>query len=211
MHFSLDQRTELIRPSLQIDWSDPYTKSRLVEAIRPLIPSLRNTPYGRRIAGKINAIEAVSTETSGQQTPAEGIVPNTMSPGLDLALVPATGPAKPTQSALNPLAGVFGPSKMPSTGGPLNVTMAPTTNAHGGPAFPQSNGLPFYPGSTNGMSGSGQRPGAQPGQMQPSSIQLPFVQNFSRPGNQGQISDNQSKYNRKKGTKGANGANGSNF
>lgn len=36
-----------------LDHADPETKNRLIEAIRPILPSIRQTPYGRRIQSKI--------------------------------------------------------------------------------------------------------------------------------------------------------------
>ncbi|KAL8712831.1 MAG: hypothetical protein Q9220_003039 [cf. Caloplaca sp. 1 TL-2023] len=36
-----------------IDYADPDTKTLLVDAIRPILPSIRQTPYGRRIQSKI--------------------------------------------------------------------------------------------------------------------------------------------------------------
>ena len=36
-----------------LDYADKETKARLVEAIRPILPAIRQTPYGRRIQGKV--------------------------------------------------------------------------------------------------------------------------------------------------------------
>jgi hypothetical protein len=36
-----------------MDYADPETKARLVENIRPILGSIRHTPYGRRISSKI--------------------------------------------------------------------------------------------------------------------------------------------------------------
>ena len=36
-----------------LDYADPDTRNRLVEAIRPILPAIRQTPYGRRIQSKI--------------------------------------------------------------------------------------------------------------------------------------------------------------
>ncbi|KAJ5648548.1 Armadillo-like helical [Penicillium lividum] len=38
--------------------ADPEIKPRLMDAIRPILPSIRQTPHGRRIAGKMAAAEA---------------------------------------------------------------------------------------------------------------------------------------------------------
>ncbi|KIV86091.1 hypothetical protein, variant [Exophiala sideris] len=36
-----------------MEFADPETKMRLVDAIRPILPAIKQTPHGRRIAGKI--------------------------------------------------------------------------------------------------------------------------------------------------------------
>ena len=36
-----------------LEYADSETKNRLVDAIRPILPSIRQTPYGRRIQSKI--------------------------------------------------------------------------------------------------------------------------------------------------------------
>ncbi|KAI9372007.1 hypothetical protein BJX61DRAFT_534343 [Aspergillus egyptiacus] len=57
-----------------MDFADPETRTRIVESIRPILPSIRQTPHGRRIAGKIMASESSgrsSAATSGQVTPNE--------------------------------------------------------------------------------------------------------------------------------------------
>ena len=40
-----------------LEYAEPITRSRLVEAIRPILPSVRSTPYGRRIQNKILGTE----------------------------------------------------------------------------------------------------------------------------------------------------------
>ncbi len=55
-----------------IDYADPDTKSRLVDAIRPIMPSIRHTPYGRRIQGKMIGSEGQQGRgrlSSGPATP----------------------------------------------------------------------------------------------------------------------------------------------
>lgn len=60
-----------------MDFCDPDTRNRIVEAVRPILPSIRQTPHGRRIAGKIMAADTngrsngSSAATSGQATPNE--------------------------------------------------------------------------------------------------------------------------------------------
>ena len=40
-----------------MDFADGETRARIIESIRPILPSIRQTPHGRRIAGKIMALE----------------------------------------------------------------------------------------------------------------------------------------------------------
>ncbi|KAH8431887.1 putative RNA-binding protein [Aspergillus melleus] len=57
-----------------MDFADVDTRTRIVESIRPILPSIRQTPHGRRIAGKMMASEGSgrgSASTSGQATPNE--------------------------------------------------------------------------------------------------------------------------------------------
>ena len=53
-----------------MDYADVETKSRLVEAIRPILPSVRQTPHGRRIQSKIMALDGQG-RFSGNGTPNE--------------------------------------------------------------------------------------------------------------------------------------------
>lgn len=41
-----------------IDFADGDTRARLIDAIRPILPSIRQTPHGRRIAGKMVSLES---------------------------------------------------------------------------------------------------------------------------------------------------------
>ena len=58
-----------------MDFSDTETRARIVDAIRPILPTIRQTPPGRRIAGKIMASEGSgrgsSAATNGQVPPNE--------------------------------------------------------------------------------------------------------------------------------------------
>lgn len=56
---------------VQMEFADANTKARLVDSIRPLLPAIRSTPYGRRIQGKIQALDGRSGTSSGQMTPVE--------------------------------------------------------------------------------------------------------------------------------------------
>lgn len=54
-----------------LEHSTCHTKHQIVEAIRPILPTIRNTPYGRRLQAKIQQHDSRSTNNSGQTTPAD--------------------------------------------------------------------------------------------------------------------------------------------
>ena len=55
-----------------LEYADPETKTKLVDAIRPILPSIRQTPYGRRIQNKIMGGESQSRgRLSGLATPSD--------------------------------------------------------------------------------------------------------------------------------------------
>ena len=55
-----------------LDYATPHNKHYLVEAIRPLLPQIRSTPYGRRIQHKIAQYDNRGiAAASGQITPAD--------------------------------------------------------------------------------------------------------------------------------------------
>ncbi|PQE29768.1 hypothetical protein CJF32_00000430 [Rutstroemia sp. NJR-2017a WRK4] len=52
-----------------LDYANPAMKTRLIEAIRPHLPAIRTTPYGRRIQAKIQGNESRGNSSNGQSTP----------------------------------------------------------------------------------------------------------------------------------------------
>ncbi|GAO14629.1 hypothetical protein UVI_02009190 [Ustilaginoidea virens] len=55
-----------------LEFATPHQKYRLVEGIRPILPQIRTTPYGRRIQAKVSAYDnRGSAASSGQATPAD--------------------------------------------------------------------------------------------------------------------------------------------
>jgi hypothetical protein len=55
-----------------LEFATPHQKYRLVEGIRPILPQIRTTPYGRRIQAKVSAYDnRGSAASSGQVTPAD--------------------------------------------------------------------------------------------------------------------------------------------
>ncbi|CAG8771581.1 15905_t:CDS:2, partial [Acaulospora morrowiae] len=49
-----------------LDYADPVQRAQLVDCIRPLLPAIRNTPYGKRIQGKLHReqMQALNTINS---------------------------------------------------------------------------------------------------------------------------------------------------
>lgn len=61
-----------------MDYADPDTKTRMIETIRPILPAIKQTPHGRRIASKIMGADGqgrFSSNSSGQMTPVEPSAP----------------------------------------------------------------------------------------------------------------------------------------
>ncbi|KAJ4306950.1 hypothetical protein N0V88_000323 [Collariella sp. IMI 366227] len=55
-----------------LDYATPMSKHQLIEAIRPILPSIRATPYGRRIQAKIQAHDnRVGQPSNGQVLPTD--------------------------------------------------------------------------------------------------------------------------------------------
>ncbi|KAL8903475.1 MAG: hypothetical protein Q9171_007390 [Xanthocarpia ochracea] len=74
-----------------LDYADPETKSLLVEAIRPILPSIRQTPYGRRISSKIMGGE-MHGRLSGGGTPNESSTPGQIPINRQITNGSAIGP-----------------------------------------------------------------------------------------------------------------------
>jgi hypothetical protein len=55
-----------------LDYANPAMKARLIEAIRPILPQIRTTPYGRRLQAKIQGTESRPAIGSGAVTPNDG-------------------------------------------------------------------------------------------------------------------------------------------
>ncbi|KAG8526279.1 uncharacterized protein KY384_000272 [Bacidia gigantensis] len=52
-----------------MDYADVETKTRLIEAVRPILPMVRHTPHGRRIQSKIMQLDGHGRFSSGNGTP----------------------------------------------------------------------------------------------------------------------------------------------
>ncbi|ROT42456.1 ARM repeat-containing protein [Sodiomyces alkalinus F11] len=106
-----------------LDCATPAGKARLVEGIRPFLPSIRSTPYGRRIQAKIQAYDNRGTAAmAGQSTPADntqGQVP--LRPGHNRGMVNNTSIVTPG----GPLPNGGGMAQQPSYPLASNLTVPP--------------------------------------------------------------------------------------
>jgi hypothetical protein len=157
-----------------LEYATPHQKHRLVEAIRPILPQIRTTPYGRRIQAKISAFDnRGSAASSGQVTPADntqGQIPMRAThargiPGSGPILqgngMPHSGPMPPMRQNMP----VYSPNpamngQVPTAGGPVQQpqfgqmtpgNFAPNTAANG--AANGSAGNSNLAGQVSGNSG----------------------------------------------------------
>ena len=104
-----------------LEYATPVKKATLVDTIRPVLPSVRSTPYGRRIQAKIHNYDG---RTSGHVTPADptgGQIPLRASHNRGLS----NGVGIPPVGNMG-FAGL--PNGMPGNmGGPGNMGNAPPT------------------------------------------------------------------------------------
>jgi hypothetical protein len=109
-----------------LDFLDEKTKNELADGIRPILPSIKSTPHGRRIASKIMSLD----QTQGRMPPAMnnhangGSFANTAPGGL-----PAGGMSTGRAS---------GRRHIQIVGGGFNGPRANHSNNNGGYAFPDS-------------------------------------------------------------------------
>ena len=122
-------------------------KQRLIDAIRPILPSIRSTPYGRRIQAKIQGID--SRVASGETTPtgeANGQLPLRAQAHQRNLSNASAGGYNPAAMGLNPVMGVYGQcgvgSGMRGNGAPPttfpNSTQVATQGLGAHPGFQQA-------------------------------------------------------------------------
>ncbi|KAI9759398.1 MAG: hypothetical protein M4579_002387 [Chaenotheca gracillima] len=164
-----------------MDFAEPGTKAQLIESIRPVLPSIRSTPYGRRIQGKIQALDGRSGNSSGHITPADNTSPGQIplsrlvhhqrqTSGTDQS----NGAMTPNGTFGNP--GIVSPNGSLSNGNAMNAMNAGNTfnqNAFtAGPPMPNVGAQNFGP----------PLPQPQPQQLQqqpqpqPQQAQQPYIQ-----------------------------------
>ncbi|KAI1124096.1 ARM repeat-containing protein [Nemania abortiva] len=127
-----------------LEHSSMQMKHQLVEAIRPMLPGIRGTPYGRRLGAKIQQHDNQNGNNNGQTIPAEP----TQS---QIVLNGNPGRAMSNQSIITPgvyTNGLNGPRAQMAYPTPANITMP---NPHPPPQPPRLNGYPTYPGAGGGQ------------------------------------------------------------
>ncbi|KAH8674774.1 RNA-binding protein-like protein [Tricladium varicosporioides] len=123
-----------------LDYANPAMKTRLIEAIRPYLPAIRTTPYGRRIQAKIQGNEGRSGPSSGQATPAEmepNQAPIRHQRGLSNASASASGFSSPVGAYTNGYA--------PVSGAPAGLPISATRPAAQSSSFPSTERLTSGP------------------------------------------------------------------
>ncbi|KAI1340132.1 ARM repeat-containing protein [Xylariaceae sp. FL0016] len=123
-------------------------KHKIIDTIRPLLPSIRGTPYGRRLAAKISQYENQSTNNSGQSTPSDAAQGQISLRSIHNRVMPNN------QSMAPPNGNSYGHG--------FNGGRAPMAYANGGningpngqvppPQQPRMNGFQGYPGEGQGF------------------------------------------------------------
>ncbi|KAL9134916.1 MAG: hypothetical protein Q9175_003903 [Cornicularia normoerica] len=82
-----------------LDFADPETKGRLVEAIRPILPAVRQTPHGRRIQSKIMAQDGHNQGLGQGRFSGSGTPIDRSSGQIPLLLQMTSSPASNTYAA----------------------------------------------------------------------------------------------------------------
>ncbi|KAF5021988.1 hypothetical protein F66182_5945 [Fusarium sp. NRRL 66182] len=116
-----------------LEYATPHQKYRLVEAIRPILPQIRTTPYGRRIQAKISAFDnRGSAASSGQVTPADNTQGQIPIRSAHARGMPGSGTLLQGNGMLpnGPIPSMGNPATRPMPVYPPNTVMNPTA---GGP------------------------------------------------------------------------------
>ncbi|KAI9863830.1 MAG: hypothetical protein M1813_003482 [Trichoglossum hirsutum] len=151
-----------------MDWADPDTRQNLIDNIRPLLPAIRTTPYGRRIQSKIQVAEGRSGNSSGLNTPNDVTSPGQTS----LRQLPSSSfhqrQFSASQLASSLMNGAYGNGGFSNGGvGSMNVNIPPTSGPGPGPVS-HSHRLSSPPFTTPTVSQAPQQ----------SSVQQPFSPPF---------------------------------
>lgn len=109
-----------------LEYATPYRKVRLVDTIRPILPNIRGTPYGRRIQSKVTAFDNRGTGTGTNQVATTDMLTQTQAQApVTMGQVPARPP--PAHAMSNGTStfqnGVANPSQGPTYPLSSNVTV----------------------------------------------------------------------------------------
>jgi hypothetical protein len=119
-----------------LDYATPMSKHRLIEAIRPILPSIRATPYGRRIQAKIQAYDSrTGPNNTGQVLPTDPA-------GGQISIRPAHNRAMPNGASIL-ATGAYANGVNGVNGAGVNGAMYPSSSVIAVPA-PQ-NQTPLSP------------------------------------------------------------------
>lgn len=111
-----------------LDYANLSMKTRLIEAIRPHLPAIRSTPYGRRIQAKIQGNEGRNTSNNGSTCPNDHNEPtqaplrhqrgnSNVSSGIFMA--PISGPYLNSYGIPSPTENNLHPSRSNQAAGPF--------------------------------------------------------------------------------------------
>lgn len=115
-----------------------FMKQQMVETIRPILPAVRQTPYGRKIQAKVNAYDSANGRLgSGQHTPSDtnqGQIPTRSAPNRTMSSNTTSILAPGYQNGVNGVNGSRGQQTFPVSS---MVSVAPPqpqrTQQHYGP------------------------------------------------------------------------------
>lgn len=147
-----------------------FMKQQMVDTIRPILPAVRQTPYGRKIQAKVTAYDSANGRLgSGQHTPSDtnqGQVPNRSTPNRTMSSNTTSILAPGYQNGVNGLNGNRGQQTFPAS---AMVSVAPPqpqrSQQHYGPPPQQfTNRIQVSPyANTNGSPGANGLTGNGPG------------------------------------------------
>ena len=134
-----------------IEYADAELKRRLVDHIEPLLPSIRQTPYHRRIQNKIHAAKGQGRD-SGSATPYDTSSPGQITLGGQGSIAAPSGAYPPTNNSFhmmnqyqNAPSGNYQATGYSHTQAPYNPTPIPPTGPYGNGAPSQFNNVNNHP------------------------------------------------------------------
>ena len=134
-----------------IEYADTDLKKKLVEHIEPLLPSIRQTPYHRRIQNKIHAAKSQG-RNSGNATPYDTSSPGQIALGGQGSMAAPSGVYTSPNNNFHTMnqyqsgsSGNYQANAYPHTQAPYNSTPMPPTAPYGSGAPSQFNSVNNHP------------------------------------------------------------------